>query len=227
MATTTQYLEQLQADKQTLVDNLVAKGVEASSAETFTSLVPKVADIQAGDISEYFEETVSSGTNTVSGWLNAVKKLPALSNTGANCSYMYANYKGAELDLSKMNFSIITTTAGMFNQCSNLTRLDLSSWAGTISVATNMFARCVNLTYLDLKNLKTASGTSIGSMFLYCGKLEYLDIRNMTLSLCSGSGVFTDVPANCEIIVKDDTEKEWILSQRSDFTNVKTVAELV
>lgn len=49
MATTTEYLTQLQADKQTLVTNLVAKGVEADNSETFTTLVPKVADIQTED----------------------------------------------------------------------------------------------------------------------------------------------------------------------------------
>lgn len=49
MATTADYLTQLQADKQTLIDNLVAKGVEASNDETFTTLVPKVAEIKATD----------------------------------------------------------------------------------------------------------------------------------------------------------------------------------
>ncbi len=53
MATTTDYLTQLQADKQTLVTNLVAKGVEADNSETFTTLAPKVADIQTGDDGEW------------------------------------------------------------------------------------------------------------------------------------------------------------------------------
>lgn len=48
MATIAEQLIQLQNDKQVLVDNLVAKGVEASSDETFTTLAPKVADIEAG-----------------------------------------------------------------------------------------------------------------------------------------------------------------------------------
>ena len=39
------YLDQLTEDKGTLVTNLVAKGVEAYSSETFTTLVPKVAEI--------------------------------------------------------------------------------------------------------------------------------------------------------------------------------------
>ena len=46
MATTNDYLNQLKKDKQDLVDNLNAKGVSSFEDETFTSLVPKVLDIQ-------------------------------------------------------------------------------------------------------------------------------------------------------------------------------------
>ena len=52
MATTAEYLTQLQTDKATLVTNLVAKGVDATNDETFTSLVPKVADISTGGTTE-------------------------------------------------------------------------------------------------------------------------------------------------------------------------------
>lgn len=48
MATTKDYLDQLTADKATLVQILNAKGVTASDTETFTELVPKVDDIQTG-----------------------------------------------------------------------------------------------------------------------------------------------------------------------------------
>ena len=58
MATTADYLTQLQADKQTLVDNLVAKGVEASNDETFTTLAPKVADIPSGGSDEEWDTSV-------------------------------------------------------------------------------------------------------------------------------------------------------------------------
>ena len=48
MATISELLSQLQTDKNNLVANLVAKGVEASTSETFTSLVPKVLAISTG-----------------------------------------------------------------------------------------------------------------------------------------------------------------------------------
>lgn len=64
--TTEQYLNQLKTDKQSLVDNLVTKGVPATNEETFTTLVPKVLDISSGgsednlDIEFINDETTSS-----------------------------------------------------------------------------------------------------------------------------------------------------------------------
>ena len=42
------YINSLKADKQTLVNNLVTKGVSASNEETFTTLAPKVLNIDSG-----------------------------------------------------------------------------------------------------------------------------------------------------------------------------------
>lgn len=50
MATIEQQLNQLTNDKKTLVANLVIQGVEATEDETFTSLVPKVLDIETGGV---------------------------------------------------------------------------------------------------------------------------------------------------------------------------------
>lgn len=46
MATTNEYLNQLQKDKQNLVDNLNTMGVESYDNETFTDLAPKVLEVK-------------------------------------------------------------------------------------------------------------------------------------------------------------------------------------
>ena len=51
MATTADYLNKLITQKNTLADNLVTKGVEATHDETFETLVPKVLDINGGGVS--------------------------------------------------------------------------------------------------------------------------------------------------------------------------------
>jgi hypothetical protein len=44
-------------------------------------------------------------------------------------------------------------------------------------------------------------------------------------SIMSNASMFDGVPADCLIIVKDDTQKEWLTNAFSQLTNVKTVAE--
>lgn len=90
-----------------------------------------------------------------------------------------------------------------------------------------MFYNCSKITKVDLRNINTSMVKNMSNMFYLCNNLLYLDIRNFTFDkVTSYSSMFYRVQANCEIIVKGDTEKEWVLTQRSDFTNVKTVAEL-
>ena len=138
-----------------------------------------------------------------------------------NCSHL------TSLDLSNFNTSNVTDMQSMFYNCSNLTSLDLSNF--NISKVTNMnfmFNNCSNLTSLDLSNFNTSKVTNMNSMFYNCSNLTYLDIRNFDFKkVVSYSNIFNNVPSNCEIIVKDDTAKEWIFAKRSDFTNVKTVVE--
>ena len=227
MATIQEQINQLKVDKQNLVDNLVAKGVEATSDETFTTLVPKINDIQGGiDINDYFETTYS-GTSP-NNWVknNLVKKVPDLiidnnvtslknfcNNIGfcpkiicnsnvTNMDNMYYQNTSKNIDVSGLNTSKVTNMSYMFHQCSNLTSLDLS-------------------------NFNTSKVTDMQQMFVSCSKLTNLDIRNFDFSkVTSYSNMFTYLSANCLIIVKDDIAKTWITSKFTTLTNVKTVAEL-
>ena len=253
MATIQEQINQLKVDKQTLVDNLVAKGVEATSDETFTTLVPKVKNIQGGiDINEYFNTTYS-GTSP-SNWVsqNFVKKVPdividdsvtSLEQFCANCNYapkiicnsninnmlrMYYYNKSSNIDTSGLNTSVVTNMARMFENCSNLTSLDLSNFnTSNVTNMSYMFNYCTNLTSLDLSNFDTSKVTDMSDMFYYCSKLTNLDIRNFNfVKVTLYDNMFRRIPANCLIIVKDDTAKTWITSKFTALTNVKTVAEL-
>ena len=50
MSTTADLLNKLVSQKNTLADNLVEKGVEATHDETLETLVPKVLDISSGSV---------------------------------------------------------------------------------------------------------------------------------------------------------------------------------
>ena len=90
-----------------------------------------------------------------------------------------------------------------------------------------MFNYCYYITKLDLSSFYTPNLTNTGSMFQNCMRLTHLDMRNFTFdNVTSYSGMFNNVSSSCLIIVKGDTEKQWITSKFTSLKNVKTVAEL-
>ena len=85
-----------------------------------------------------------------------------------------------------------------------------------------MFFSCSGLTSLNLSSFDTSKVTNMGSMFSGCTALQHLDISNFDFTnVTSYSNMFSNVPANCEILVKDETAKEWITSKFTNLTNVK------
>lgn len=121
---------------------------------------------------------------------------------GTGLTYTFRNCIALEkVDLSNVNTSQITSLKSTFNVCKKLKELDLSTWtAPSLTSMNNTFDGCQSLQKLDIR------------------KLELTNVNNYT-------NVFSSIPANCLIIVKDENNKNWVLARRSDFTNVKTVAE--
>lgn len=150
------------------------------------------------------------------------------SNLTSMASMFQQSTKVTSLNLSKFDTSNVTNMSNMFYICQSLTSLNVSNF--DTSNVTNMsqtFSQCGSLTSLDLSSFDTSKVTNMSSMFQGCGNLRRLDIRNFNFgSVYTYGNVFSSIPADCEIIVKDDGAKSWVLGRRSDLTNVKTVAEL-
>ena len=96
--------------------------------------------------------------------------------------------------------------------------------------ASNLFSGYRNLREVSIIN--GDSVTSLSYMFGNCISLQKIDIRDMILSrnpsgytTMFGSSSSNRVPNNCLIIVKDQTEKTWINTNFSRFTNVQTASE--
>ena len=181
MATIQEYINQLKTDKQMLVDNLVAKGVEATNDETFTTLEPKVNDIQSGaDLSEYFTETIESAKN----FSNTIKKLPAFIFNGTSCKDMFSS-GGAleEIDFSNFDTSNVAIFSRMFVGDKSLTSLNLSNFiTDKATHMDQMFHTCSNLTELDLSNFNTSIVKIMDYMFTNCYLLETLNISSFDMS---------------------------------------------
>ena len=80
----------------------------------------------------------------------------------------------------------VTSTIDMFNSCSNLTSLDLSSFnTSNVTGMGYMFNFCSNLTSLDLSSFNTSNVTYMGSMFYNCSSLHIIDIPTTATSIVS------------------------------------------
>jgi surface protein len=177
----------------------------------------------------------TSNLTSFSSMFSSCSKLIALDLSGwntINLLSMRQMFSGCEklthLVVKDFYISRVTNIEGVFLNCYSLTSLDLSGWdTSNVTMTRQMFAQCRSLTSLDLSNFDTSNVTNMDNMFSGCRSLTKLNIRNFTFNKVNYySNMFEEIPINCEIIVKGQTEKEWVLARRSDLTNVKTVAEL-
>lgn len=87
------------------------------------------------------------------------------------------------LDLSSFDTSNVINMKFMFSNCENLTALDLSNFdTNNVTDMNSMFSWCKNLATLDLSNFDTSNVTDMGYMFYRCENLTTLDLSNFDVS---------------------------------------------
>ena len=143
----------------------------------------------------------------------------------------FDSYKGTDLqaDVNGLDTSKMVSMYKMFNNAiGGPTTLDLSHFkTSNVTSTVYMFWSYHTLISLILNGFDTSNVKNMSQMFRGCSSLMHLDIRTFTFdNVTSSDYIFDGIPADCEIIVKDDTAKQWVLKQRETLTNVKTVAEL-
>ena len=220
MATTAEYLTQLQTDKTTLVTNLVAKGVDATNDETFTTLVPKVADISTGGSTEpiFTGHYDTEGLKQI-GWSDEeidyyqqywvqwdsendyIFKLTSdelLGNDTSTTRFIPKNTTkksfrsyNSLLAIPLIDFSNITSFNSIFSACMSLIAIPLINTSkGTNFNST--FSGCYNLIKIPL--IDTSKGTSFNSTFSSCHNLKtipLLDTSNGTNFQSMFSGCYS------------------------------------
>ena len=183
--TTSDYLEQLVQDKETLKTNLEEKGVEVLDSDTFTELSAKVADIPQEDISEYyspFNYNKSSTSYYVGVWFYTIKKLYIPENTRIiNGNSLFRGFQGEEI-INVENIKVENNQiSGQFMDCTNIKKLDLSGWNFGNTKPTNisnMFWKCENLEEVDISTWDTSAVKDFSQLFYNCKKLTTIDISN-------------------------------------------------
>ena len=91
----------------------------------------------------------------------------------------FATYKGTELDyeIANLDTSNITVMNEMFENCTNLTHLDLSSFnTSKVTGMYTMFSNCTQLRTLDLSGFDVSKVTNMYAMFDNCQSLTTLNL---------------------------------------------------
>lgn len=176
------------------------------------------------DLSEYFRDTIQSGTGRQPGWLKSIKKIGVpLTVNGSDLSYAFYKFSGTAI--STINgTSNVTNMSYMFGDCSNITNLDLSSFdTSNVTNMNSMFNNCPNLTSISWgNNFDTSNVTNMDSMFFNCSSLQNFPILNAS-SVTNMNRMFF----SCQNLT--DTSLDNVLQMcisATNYTGTKTIAFL-
>ena len=120
--------------------------------------------------------------------LTNLKSIEGLANLNtSNVTSMYAMFQDCsnltELDLSKFNTSKVINMYAMFYRCTNLKSLDLSSFdTSKVTDMWRMFSGCEKLFSIDVSHFDTSNVINMQDMFGSCKSLEELDLSNFETS---------------------------------------------
>lgn len=112
-----------------------------------------------------------------------------------NMLSMFENCRNlTSLNLHKFNTSKVVGMDRMFYSCNVLTSLDVSGFdTSNVTSMRAMFNNCQALTSLDLSGWNTINVTNMYRMFIYCGGLTSLNLSGWdTSNVTNTSGMFQD-----------------------------------
>ena len=122
----------------------------------------------------YLDSTVWHVTTTAS----AIHANPRSAKMFYNCSKLTSIEFG-----EGFNTSNVTDMRGMFQGCSKLTNLNLSSFnTSNVNSMASMFKWCSGLTSLDLSSFNTSNVTDMHELFRGCNKLTSLNVSSFNTS---------------------------------------------
>ena len=85
----------------------------------------------------------------------------------------------ASIDLSSFQTPKVNATDNMFNGCKNLTSINVSFFdSSNVTRIEKMFCNCISLKYIDIPNLIiTSQMTKKENIFLNCDNLEFINLK--------------------------------------------------
>lgn len=216
MAITADYLNKLVTQKNSLVDNLVTKGVTATHDETLETLVPKVLEISGGGSEGIYpigEDSRPTGDVTIS--------------EGITSLYKYIFNNNTNITSVSLPMSLTTLDSSAFYGCTNLTNITTKGQG--LSWGEAVFYNDKNLTNeacntlcqnIDGQNTSNDSNGVFGGctaltdikvdwcsnyMFKNCTGLKKLEITNTKNKTATGTNICYGCTELTEVILPENT----------------------
>lgn len=217
MSTTADLLNKLVTQKNTLADNLVGKGVEATHDETLETLVPKVLDIQSGSVEQkgiYPLDTngYPTGDVIVPEGIKILRSDTAklrynnnyisieLPSTLTEISGGACDHSKSLTDVTIKSDDYIYINGSVFEECKALTNIHFTNPDTTVEFNKNgsYFFSKTNITDTVVEEILGRTTTGLGSYaFVYCYNLKELTLPVLGKHMLMGCSGIT------KIVVKD------------------------
>lgn len=143
-----------------------------------------------------------------------------------NMGGMFINcQKLKNIDVSSFDTTNVVDMSGMFNTCVALENILIDSNKFITSNTNNMslmFFNCMALVNIDLSKFDTSNVNDMNNMFNTCTSLELIDLRSFTFNeSVKTNAMFANMKPNVLVYVKDEAQKQYVLSIRNDLSNVQ------
>ncbi len=116
-------------------------------------------------------------------------------------------------DTSNWNTSSCTDMSAMFQMCSSLENVGVTSWdTSRVTDFADMFRECSSLSSLDAGNWDMSNATTLRSMFNGCSSLTSLDVSNWDVGEVT---IFANAFSNCSKLTALDVSN-WNTSSCTD-----------
>lgn len=197
---------------------------DTSNVTTMSGMFYGCSKLTNLNLANFDTKNVVKLTNLFNG-CSAIENINLSSFDTSNVTKMYAMFGNCEnlknVNLKNFDTSKVTDMEAMFFNCKSLSKIDLSNFnTSSVERLKRMFVNCELLTELDLSNFKTESLLNVETMFSGCKLLKKIDMRNATFDKVQNYNYMLDtLPSDVTIIVKDDTQKEWLSSKFPERAN--------
>lgn len=140
---------------------------------------------------------------------------------------MFSNSQVKSLELKNFNTKNVINMESMFNQCSNLTVIDIISFdTSSVENMKNMFKDCKNLRSLNLDNFNVENVRTMESMLNGCTNLLSLSLENLNAEKLTNMNYMFYLCSNLEKIDLSNFYAQNVTSMFQIFTGCNLVKNI-